>query len=169
MISFIVAYDRNRCIGIAGDIPWRGQLPADMAHFQALTKGHFLLAGRKTYESLPPRFRENPGFGRTIGILTRDPNFRVRGCPVFCGRYGLDRWLETADEEVMVIGGGEIYRDFLSQAQRVYATEIDQDFGSGVTFPMLEDSEWRVTTREEFPPDEHNLYPYVFVTYERRA
>lgn len=144
-IAVVVAHSRNRVIGRDGDLPWH--LPTDLARFKELTAGGTVVMGRKTWDSLPERFRPLPN--RRNVVVSREG-------------LGLEEAL--GDAPCFVIGGGEIYAQALPHADRVYATEIDTEVEGDVTFPEL-GPEWRETERSE--PIEENGHVYAFVTYER--
>jgi len=158
-ISLIWGMDSNRLIGKENGLPWR--LPADMAWFKKSTMGKPILMGRKTYESIG-----RPLPGRTNLILTRQADLNIEGCTVI---HSIDEALaEVADaEEIMVMGGAEIYALLLEQADRLYITEIDGAFEGDAWFPDFDLSLWRESGREEHLPDEKNLYAYAFITMER--
>src|SRR4051794_24452108 len=109
MVALVVAYARNGVIGRDGDLPWH--LPTDMQHFRELTTGGTVVMGRKTYVSIPERFRPLPG--RRNLVLSRDPAFAAPGAEVF---GGLDAALEAAGEDCFVIGGGTTYAEALPRA-----------------------------------------------------
>ncbi len=161
-LSLIWAMGRNRVIGVDNRLPWR--LPADLKHFRALTTGHTILMGRKTYESFP-----RPLPDRRHVIITRDRNYQAAmGCLVV---HTVEAALAAAgnDDEVFVIGGGSLYAQVLPRAERLYVTLIDSDFIGDTRFPDFDWADWREVTREDHGPDEQNPYPYSFVTLERRA
>lgn len=161
-LSLIWAMGRNRVIGVDNRLPWR--LPADLKHFRALTTGHTILMGRKTYESFP-----RPLPDRRHVIITRDRNYQAAmGCLVV---HTVEAALAAArnDNEVFVIGGGSLYAQVLPRAERLYVTLIDSDFIGDTRFPDFDWADWREVTREDHGPDEQNPYPYSFVTLERRS
>jgi dihydrofolate reductase len=139
-LSLIVAMARNRVIGRAGQLPWH--LSADLKRFKALTMGHHIIMGRKTWESIG-----RPLPGRVSIVVTRQPAYAAPGAhPV----DSLSSALEMAqhDPEVFVIGGGEIYREALPLADRIYLTEVDAEFVGDTFFPALSPGEWQVSARE---------------------
>ncbi len=150
---------KNRVIGKGNALPWH--LPADMKHFRELTMGKPVIMGRKTFESIG-----KPLEGRKNILITSDSNYRAEGCLVV---HSLEEALKTAEggEEVMIIGGGKIYEEFLPKADRIYLTEIHQDFEGDTYFPEFNQNEWQETSREDFKPDEKNPFAYSFVTLER--
>jgi len=134
-VSLLVAMARNRVIGAQGRLPWH--IPADLKRFKALTMGHHIVMGRKTFESIG---RLLPG--RTTVILTRQPAYRVPGAIVV---RSLDEALEEChgDDEIFVIGGGELYREALPRADRIYLTEVDGEFAGDTYFPQLDRNQWQ--------------------------
>ena len=155
IVAAIVAMDRNRLIGVDGDLPWR--LPADLAWFKRTTMNKPIVMGRKTHESIG-----RPLPGRTNVVLTRDLDYRAEGCEVV---HTVDAALavDTGDaNEIMIIGGAQIYALFLSRMTRLYRTLVDGDFDGDTWFPELDESEWTVMWRERFEPDEKNPRAYEF-------
>jgi dihydrofolate reductase len=139
-LSVIAAIARNGTIGRDNALPWC--LPEDLKHFKALTMGHHIIMGRKTYESLG---RLLPG--RTTVIVSRSHDYAVSGAIVVSS---LQQALQACagDEEIFVIGGAELYREALPMAGRLYLTEIDEDFDGDAHFPKIDSSAWRETSRE---------------------
>jgi len=159
IISAIVAMGENRVIGAKNQLPWH--LPADLAHFKTITTGHPILMGRKTYESIG-----KPLPNRTNIILTRDPNYQVDGCLVVSS---VDEAIAQtpADTEIFIIGGAEIYQQFLSHIQRLYLTIVHQEFDGDVFFPKMNMDEWKEISREAHTADERNVYAYSFLILEK--
>lgn len=157
-ISLIVAVAENGVIGRDGDLPWR--IPADLKFFKDTTMGKPIVMGRKTYESIG---RALPG--RTNIVITRDPDFSADDVYV---ADGLDAALELAGtaEEVMVIGGAQIYALALPRTDRIYLTRVHATPVGDVTFPDIDPDVWLETSREERPP-EGDVPGYAFVTLER--
>lgn len=158
MISFIVAMDRNRAIGLNNKLPWH--LPGDLKFFKKTTMGHAVLMGRKTYESIG-----KPLPGRHNVVLTRDPNFKPEGVTVVHSAEEASRLFDG--DEVYVIGGAEVFKLLLPWADRLIVTHIDHEFEADTFFPELREDEWREVSREPGPTDEKNPYPYQFVVYDR--
>lgn len=158
-LSIIAAMARNRVIGIGNTLPWR--LPADLAHFKALTMGHHMIMGRKTYESLG-----KPLPGRTSVIVTRDAAFSAPGCVV---AHSLDEAVAACegDAEAFFIGGADLYRQALDVAQRMYLTEVKTAVEGDAWFPEFDRTVWRETSRTPCLADEKNPYNYDFVVFER--
>ncbi|MGH1345429.1 MAG: dihydrofolate reductase [Nannocystales bacterium] len=161
-VSLIVGRARNGVIGREGDLPWR--LPADLAQFKRRTMGHHLIMGRRTFESLPGILP-----GRPHVVLTRDPSFERDGVRV-CS--SLDAALEVAraagDDEAFVIGGGVVYREALSLADRVYLTRVHADVEGDVTFDELDATRWDEVEREDKEADDRNAHSFSVCVYERR-
>jgi dihydrofolate reductase len=158
MISMIAAVARNRAIGFENKlIYW---LPNDLKRFKALTTGHTIVMGRKTFESLPKGALPN----RRNCVLTRSLN-ELPGCECFSD---WDSFIKSckADEDIYIIGGASLYRDLLSKADRLYLTEVDDTPAQADTF-FPDYSEWKETWREEHPIDERHAQAYSFVDYVR--
>jgi dihydrofolate reductase len=150
MITLVVAAARNGVIGKDGAIPWR--LPEDMRRFKALTLGHAVVMGRKTWDSLPLKNRPLPG--RRNLVVTRDPAWRADGAE----RMALEAALASGD--VFVIGGAEIYRAALPLADRIELTEVQADF-EGDAFFTFDPSPWREVAREDHVSAEGLAYRFV--------
>ncbi len=158
-IALIYAQGANRVIGHQGQMPWH--LPEDLARFRALTQGHPVIMGRKTWDSLPDRFKPLPG--RRNIVLTRQPSWRARGAEQ---ADSLQQALELCAglEQVWIIGGAQIYAQALPMAQRVEVTEIHQEFQGDAFAPRL-GSQWRETARQL--AQSSSGLNYSFVSYER--
>lgn len=157
--SIIAAMASNRAIGINNTLPWR--LPADLAHFKALTLGHHIIMGRKTYESLG-----KPLPGRTSVIVTRDRDFSVPGCAV--AHTLADAMAACAgDAEAFFIGGADLYRQALELADRIYLTEVKTEVAGDAWFPEFDRARWLESSRKHCRADEKNGFDYDFVTYDR--
>lgn len=160
IISMIAAMANNRIIGKDNDMPWH--LPADLKHFKAVTLGKPVIMGRRTYESIG---RLLPG--RVNIIITRNPEYAIEGAIM---AESPEKALSLAGdvEEVMVIGGGKIYSDFLTRADRLYLTHIDLDVEGDTQFPDYQAvADWEVLESISFSPDELNQYHYRFVIYNK--
>jgi dihydrofolate reductase len=156
-LSLIAALAKNRVIGADNALPWR--LPEDLKHFKALTMGHPVIMGRKTFESIG-----KPLPGRRNIVVTRSGNFRAEGCEVVDSPEAALRASAGLAEEVFVIGGAELYRAFLDQADCMYLTEIDRDVEGDARFPDFIRDEWQEVSREPVPGA---ALPCAFVTYRR--
>jgi dihydrofolate reductase len=160
-VSLIVAMARNRVIGANNTLPWH--LPADLKHFKALTMGHHIVMGRRTYESIG-----KPLPGRTSVVVTRNATYSVLGVVVV---NSLEAAISACgnDEEIFVIGGAELYRQAIDLADRIYLTEIDADISGDAHFTEFDNKMWRETGRVSHAPDEKNRYSYHFVVYDRKS
>ena len=158
-ISLIYARAANGVIGHNNAMPWH--LPEDLAHFKQLTQGGPVIMGRKTWDSLPPRFRPLPG--RTNIVITRQPDWQHAGALTAAS---LDAALKLCQqsEEVWVIGGAQIYAQAEPLAQRIEVTEIAQDFEGDAFAPPLSDA-WHETAREAHVAG--NGLAFSFVTFKK--
>jgi len=158
--SIIVAQSQNRVIGIDNTLPWH--LPADLKRFKAITMGHHMIMGRKTYESIG-----KPLPGRTSIVITRNKDLVFEGCVM---AHSLKEAFEIAeknnDEEAFVIGGAELIKQAIDLCDKLYLTNIYQDF-KGDTFLEPLSSNWKEIENITHEPDEKNAYTYSFVTYEK--
>jgi dihydrofolate reductase len=160
MLSLVVAAGENNEIGKAGRMPWH--LPADLKHFKALTLGKPVIMGRRTYEAIG-----KPLPGRRNIVVSRKPGYVVPDCEVVAS-FTDALVLAAGVMEIMVIGGGEIYREALPRAQRIYLTRVHEYFDADTYFPAIDPSEWREVRREDHAVDAHNDRAYSFVMLERR-
>lgn len=142
MISLIYAQSRNGIIGRDGGLPWH--ISSDLKRFKQLTLGKPVIMGRKTWDSLPGK----PLPGRVNIVVTRQRGFTAEGAVV---AKAVDAALQAAGDvpEICVIGGAEIYRQFLPLAQRIYVTEIDLDVDGDAHAPVLEAAQWKLVTEEQ--------------------
>jgi len=159
IISMIAAMAKNNVIGIKNGLPW--DLPADMKHFREITSGKTVIMGARTFESIGKALPKR----RNI-VVTLDKNQIAEGAEIV---FSLDEAIEACknEEEIMIIGGASIYRQFLPKAQRVYLTVIDGEFEGDAFFPEIDMSEWKVISEEKHEADEKNSHPYTFKVFER--
>jgi len=154
----------NRVIGQDGGMPWH--IPADLRHFKSVTMGKPMIMGRKTFQSIG-----RPLPGRANIVVTRDAGFAMPGVTV---AVTIEAAMDVAEatartdgvDEIMVIGGGEIYARTLPLADRLYLTEIHRDIDGDVTFPEIDRNAWRETAREDIAADGETP-AYSFVTLDR--
>ena len=161
VVSAIVAMGPKQEIGRRGQLPWR--LPEDLAHFKALTMGHPVIMGRKTWESLPKR----PLPGRRNVVVSRQENYVAEGAEVF---GSLESALAACapDEEPFIIGGATIYEASLPYLTHLYVTEVETDVADADTwFPDIDMAEWHETEKSERMISKTGL-PYFFRTLARR-
>ena len=158
-LSLIAAMAKNRVIGRNNALPWH--LPEDLKYFKATTLGKPILMGRKTFDSIG-----KPLPGRTSVVLTRNPQWSFDGCLVVSSVD--DALAKLADrEEVLVIGGAELYQQTLPHADRLYLTEIDADFEGDAWFPEFDLSQWQQISRQPHP-DNGRGFGFDFVVYQRK-
>jgi dihydrofolate reductase len=158
-VSLVVAYARNRVIGRDGGLPWH--LPSDMKHFRELTTGGTVVMGRKTYASIPDKFRPLPG--RRNMVLSRDAAYRAVGAEVL---PSLVAALDACGRDCFVIGGGATYAEALPHAGRVYATEVVEEVEGDTFFPALAEDEWACVSSGESITE--NGHEFRIRVYERR-
>jgi len=160
MKSIIVAYDRNRGIGAANDLLWTRDLPADLRHFKKMTTGHMIIMGRKTFDSI----------GRALpdrrNIVISHTYLEFEGVEFVSSLE--EAYKRAADEDIFVIGGGQIYEMAIDTVDRILVTEVDAVFPAEVFFPDIDPTLWTETSREHHEKDDANKYDYDFVTYERK-
>jgi dihydrofolate reductase len=157
-VSIVVAQGSNRVIGSRGALPWH--LPSDMRRFRELTMGHAVVMGRKTYESIPAKFRPLPG-RRNLVISSKA---RYEGAEVF---PTLADAVQACDGMCFVIGGGQVYAEALGIAERCYVTDVDHAPDGDTFFPQLPDTDWRCV--EESDPLSENDHNFVFRVYDRAS
>lgn len=164
MISLIVAMDKNRAIGKSGGLPW--YLPADLLHFKQITSGHPIIMGNKTFNSIGRTLPK-----RTNIVVTRRPGSFPEGVLVASSlkeAIDLAKQSEGADE-IFVIGGGEVFKESINMADRLYVTEIETEvMGADIFFPEICDNIWKETERVRYQRDDKNEFNYNFVIYERK-
>lgn len=164
-LSLVCALARNRAIGLNNRLPWH--LPRDLAHFKAVTMGHPIIMGRKTFDSIG-----RPLPGRHNIVVSRQRGWSRKGVDVV---NSLDAAItcatraarDSGSQEIMLIGGASLYEQALPLARRLYLTEVYADVEGDAFFPPVSPVEWLETHREEFSPDEKNTIACAFVTYER--
>lgn len=164
-LSIIVATDENFLIGSNNTLPWH--LPADMKFFKEKTTGHCVITGRKNYESIPNKFRPLPN--RTNIIVSRQLNYKAEGALVVSTpEEALLKANEKNDNEVFIIGGGEIFRLFLPMVNKIYLTMVHHKFTGDVFFPKINFSDWLLLKKETFIPDEKNKFPFSINEFVRK-
>lgn len=160
MLSIVVALTENNVIGTANSLPWR--MSDDLKRVKALTMGHHLIMGRKTYESIG-----RPLPGRTTVIITRQSDYQAEGCLVVSS---LKDAIEVAknDTEAFVFGGGEIFKEALPLTDRLYLTRLHTTIKGDTHFPEINFSEWNVLDQKEFKADEKNQFDCTVMVLERK-
>jgi len=161
-ISIIAAVSDNYAIGKSNNLPWH--LPADLKHFRQLTTGHAIVMGKRTFESLP----QGPLPNRKNIVLTSIMSEGVNE-----GYFEADS-LEDAvylcehEKFVFIIGGATVYKQCIDKVDSMYITWVHSEFEADTFFPEIDFEQWNEVSREDFPTDEKNPYPYSFVEYSRK-
>jgi len=164
-ISIIAALSKNRVIGINNDLPWH--LPDDMKYFMQTTMNHVVIMGRKNYESIPEKSRPLPN--RTNLILTRNLNFRAEDCTIISSLAdGISLAKKRGENEVFIIGGGQVYQEAIRLADLMYLTEINTEIKNGEVFFPEFDDEWEAFSRVHHPTDDAHDFSFDFVKYNRK-
>ena len=164
-IAMIAAVAENNAIGINNKMPW--YLPGDLRYFKAVTMGKPIIMGRKTFDSL-----RKPLPGRTNIVITRDKDWSHEGVKVVHSLQDAislaeDVALINGNDELMVIGGAEIYRQALPQADRLYLTRVYQSFKGDAFFPELNDAEWQEVAREDQHSEDEEPLKFSYLVLER--
>jgi dihydrofolate reductase len=157
MINIIVAYDKNLAIGKDNTLVWRQS--ADLKRFKELTTGHTVVMGRKTYESIG-----KPLPNRRNIVITRQ-DIEIEGVEII---KSIEE-IKNIKEDIFIIGGGEIYKNCLILADRIFVTEIDCEIEADTWFPKFWTSEWVEESNEQHKSDEKNQFNYNFVNYVKRT
>jgi len=161
IISLIAVLGKNNEIGKGNDLLCH--LPSDLKHFKAITLGHTVIMGRKTFESLPKGALPN----RRNIVISRNTELKIKGAEVYSSLdYAL---LKSINElEVFIVGGAQIYAQALPFADKLYITRIHASFPEAdVFFPSVDWNNWNEIAREPFPSDDKNPYPFTFLEYEK--
>lgn len=161
IISLVVAAANNNAIGKDGTMPWH--LPNDLKHFKNVTWGMPVVMGRKTFDSLGKALP-----GRKNIVITRQADWKAENAvSVSSIEDALFLAGETDAREVMVIGGGEIYRTVFAKAKRIYLTRVEAEPEADTFFPAVDPKEWRLVSQKNYEADEKNDYNYSFQVWER--
>lgn len=158
VLSLIAAVAENGVIGNDNALPWH--LPDDLKRFKAITMGHPVIMGRKTYESIG-----RPLPGRRNIVISRNPEYMADGCETATSLPAAIAACSGASDEVFVIGGAQIYAEAMPQARRLYLTEIRRAFEGNARFPAVDSTQWREVSRERFQTPEG--LKYDFAIYNR--
>ncbi|MCW5877330.1 MAG: dihydrofolate reductase [Anaerolineales bacterium] len=160
-ISLVVAMDRRGGIGLRGGMPWH--LGDDLRHFRRLTMGHHVLMGRVTYEATAGKLP-----GRQLIVLSRDPDFQPADAQV---AGSLDAGIRLAaaagEEELFIIGGGQIFAAALPLAARLYLTRVHAEVEADTFFPAFDEQEWRLVSQQDFAASERNDFDFSLMVFER--
>jgi len=161
MISIIVAIAEDNGIGYKNELLWH--LPEDMKRFRKLTLGHTVIMGKKTWESLPKK----PLSGRKNIIITDDPLDRFESG---LAAYSIEDALSKCEvnEEIFIIGGGSIYRQFMAVADRLLITHIHKKTPADIYFPVIDPEIWEPVEKEDHLQDDTSQIPYTYIIFRRR-
>lgn len=161
MISMIVAISEDLGIGMKNKLLWN--IPEDMKRFRRLTMGNTIVMGKKTWESLPKK----PLSGRKNIVITDVPGEKFEGA---ISAYSVEDAIALckSDKEAFIIGGGSIYRQFMSHADRLYITHVHKKAPADVYFPEIDPKEWEISESEEFKSMEADSVPYTYIVYKRK-
>lgn len=165
MISIIVAKAKNGVIGKNGEIPWN--LPDDLKHFAKITRGHPVVMGRKTYESVVKRLG-HPLPDRKNIVITSQGDFNAPGCVVIQSINEAIDMFADQNEEFFIIGGGEIYKQFLQFADKLYITEVDMEFEGDASFPQFNKNDWKQISALHHDKDEKHKFEFTFLEFVRK-
>lgn len=158
-LSIIAAMAHNRVIGRDNRLPWR--LPADLQYFKRITMGKPMIMGRKTWASLPGLLP-----GRRHIVVTRDQHYQAEGAEVV---HSLEQAIAQAGDvqEIMLVGGANLYSQAITLASRMYLTQIDAVVQGDAWFPEFDRRQWQEVSRDAHSEDEENQYPYAFTLLQR--
>ncbi|MFO7944412.1 MAG: dihydrofolate reductase [Anaerolineales bacterium] len=161
IISLIVAMDEKGGIGKAGKLPWH--ISQDLQHFKEVTMGHHLIMGRKTFQSIGKKLP-----GRTMIILTRNPDFRAAGCLVVHSLLEALSLAEARGEgEVFIIGGASVYREALPWADQLYLTRVHTDAKADTFFPAFDLKSWTLEDERHYQAKGANEHPFTIQHFIR--
>ena len=151
---------RNRTIGVNNTLPWR--CPEDLKHFKALTMGHHMIMGRKTFDSIGKALP-----GRTTVVVSHNTDLKIEGCLV---AHSLPEAIAACagDTEIFIVGGAELYRQAVALVDTLYITEIQQDVDGDAHFPEFDQNAWRETSREIRSQETPQPLEFHFVTYRKK-
>lgn len=161
-ISIIVSVSENWVIGKDNKLLWK--LSSDLQRFKSLTTGHAVIMGQKTMESLPKGFLPN----RTNIVLTDDPDFSSENViPAYSIADALNKATYYDEEEIFIIGGGSVYKQFLDIADKLYLTVVHTKIDGDTTFPQIDESEWKLEFSDFQEKDDKNEYPHTYKVYTK--
>ncbi len=160
MVTIVVAMAKNNAIGKDNQLLWH--LPSDLKHFKELTSGHPIIMGRKTFESIG-----KPLPNRTNIVISRKKDWFQEGILIVGSIKEAVKFARKIDEEIFIIGGGNIYEQTMEISDKIELTLVDAQPEADVFFPKISLSEWRKTNELCFEKDEKNQYDFCFQTFEK--
>lgn len=157
MITMVAATAENNALGKNNDLLWH--LPDDFKRFKQITSGHYIIMGRKTFESFP-----KPLPNRTHVIITRQKNYNPEGCIIV---DSIEKAIEVCpkDQDVFIIGGGEIYNLAMDFADTIELTRVHENFEADTFFPEIDLKQWKLTSEEYHPKDEKHKFDFTYQTF----
>lgn len=157
MITMVAAAAENNALGKNNDLLWH--LPDDFKRFKQITSGHYIIMGRKTFESFP-----KPLPNRTHVIITRQKNYNPEGCIIV---DSIEKAIEVCpkDQDVFIIGGGEIYNLAMDFADSIELTRVHENFEADTFFPEIDLKQWKLTSEEYHPKDEKHKFDFTYQTF----
>jgi dihydrofolate reductase len=162
VLKILVAFDENRVIGKNNTLIWH--LPADLKRFKALTTGHVIIMGRKTFESIG-----KPLPNRTTIVISRQADLQIEGAII---AHSVEEAILKAKsitrEDIFIVGGAEIYALSLALADQILVTQLHDIFEGDAYFPEIPLTNWEITEKERGITDEKNAYQYSYITYTRK-
>ncbi len=162
MITIVAAIGNNNALGKDNQLLWK--LPDDLRHFKAITENHPVVMGRKTFESIGKALPN-----RTNIVVSRKENWFQEGILIVSTLKEALKFAKKIDENVFVIGGGEIYKQTLEAADRLEITQVDGDFDADTFFPKIDLKIWQKTNEQCHQKDEKHAYDYCFQTFEKKS
>jgi dihydrofolate reductase len=160
MITLIAAVAENNALGKDNQLLWH--LPDDFKRFKNITSGHHIIMGRKTFESFP-----KPLPNRTHVIITRQKDYQPEGC-LIVDSFAKAISVCPKDEELFIIGGGEIYKQSIEMADKLDITRVHHTFDADTFFPEIDLTKWKLTSVEYHPKDEKHRFDFTFETYLKK-
>ena len=161
-ISLIVAASSNNAIGKNNQLLWH--LPNDLKFFKNTTWGMPVIMGRKTFESV-----NKPLPGRFNYVVTRQADWNAEGVKVATDlNDALKKAIETNCKEIFIIGGGDIFKQSMELANKIYMTRVHADLDGDVFFPEIDESNWKLISNTDLPADDKHAFAYSFQTWERK-
>ena len=160
MIIIIAAASENNALGKDNHLVWH--LPDDFKRFKSLTSGHYIIMGRKTFESFP-----KPLPNRTHVVITRNKKYKKEGIIVVSS---LEKAIEVTENEaqVYIIGGGEIYRESMEIADKIELTRVHTQVEADTFFPEIDHTKWQLVAEEYHPKDDKHVFDFTYLTYLKR-
>lgn len=160
-ISIIVAIAQNNAIGKDNQLLWH--IPEDLKRFKALTTGHTIVMGKRTFESLPVRPLPN----RRSVVITDIPGEQIQGCEM---AYSIDEAISKMEEgrENFIIGGGMVYKQFMPLAEKLYLTIVHKDFEADTFYAEIDYAQWKEIAREDVSANDSLGFDYSYITYDRK-